>query len=208
MTEPRTETVHACPERDSGFTPCCNRPPFELRGDRLTLDPALVTCKPTEPRTHPYGVVIPPNEGDALDRHFPRRGPCMICGVPGEDARHRVIDAIAERIAAGDSEEDTADDYGVTVEAVRAAIAATAPQEPQAPASGPDSGPCGSVDAETAGGARLEPVRRVARDPHRRDQEHPVTLPPAARSLANGLAWAAFGLAIAAVALVLLWGLG
>lgn len=35
-----------------------------------------------------------------------------------------------------------------------------------------------------------------------------MTLPPAARSLANGAKWAAFGLAIAGVALGLLWLLG
>jgi hypothetical protein len=39
------ETTHACPKRGSGVTPCCGRSPFELpRTDRLTLDPALVTC--------------------------------------------------------------------------------------------------------------------------------------------------------------------
>lgn len=68
---------------------------------------------------------------DPLDEHFPRRGPCLLCGVPGEDARHRVIDAIAERVRAGDAEEMVADDYGVTVQAVRVAVlhAPTYPEE-------------------------------------------------------------------------------
>ncbi|MEO3978808.1 hypothetical protein [Streptomyces sp. CAU 1734] len=37
--------VHACPgPDDQGISPCCGRPPFEFRGERLTRDPALVTC--------------------------------------------------------------------------------------------------------------------------------------------------------------------
>lgn len=40
------ETVHACPVGSASVTPCCNRIPFELsRGDRMTLDARLVTCK-------------------------------------------------------------------------------------------------------------------------------------------------------------------
>ncbi|MDX2954571.1 hypothetical protein [Streptomyces caniscabiei] len=42
-----TETVHACPPDGSGLTPCCGRTPFELpRTDRMTRDPAAVTCRP------------------------------------------------------------------------------------------------------------------------------------------------------------------
>lgn len=44
LTSP-TEITHACPVGDSAFTSCCGRTPFELRADRMTLDPALVTCK-------------------------------------------------------------------------------------------------------------------------------------------------------------------
>ncbi|MFE7972975.1 hypothetical protein [Streptomyces shenzhenensis] len=42
-----TETdvpVHACPSDGSGLTSCCERTPFELRTDRMTEDPAEVTC--------------------------------------------------------------------------------------------------------------------------------------------------------------------
>lgn len=60
-----------------------------------------------------------------LDLHFPKRGQCLICGVPGEDQRHRVVDAIAERVVAGDDEEQVAEDYGVTVAAVRVAATTT-----------------------------------------------------------------------------------
>lgn len=59
-----------------------------------------------------------------LDLHFPRRGPCLLCGVPGSDQRHRVVDAIRERVCAGDDEDSVAEDYGVSVTAVR--VAATA----------------------------------------------------------------------------------
>lgn len=45
--------VHACPvpfsEGGDGLMPCCGRTPFEVEpwGNRVTLDPALVTCKGT-----------------------------------------------------------------------------------------------------------------------------------------------------------------
>lgn len=59
---------------------------------------------------------------DPLDEHFPRRGQCLLCGVPGEDQRHRVVDAVADRVRAGDGEDEVAADYGITLEAVRAAV--------------------------------------------------------------------------------------
>jgi hypothetical protein len=38
--------VHAYPRHGSGLTPCCGRTPFELpRDDRMTEDPARVTCR-------------------------------------------------------------------------------------------------------------------------------------------------------------------
>ena len=40
-----TETTHQCPPSGSGVMPCCGLTPFEApRTDRMTLDPALVTC--------------------------------------------------------------------------------------------------------------------------------------------------------------------
>lgn len=39
------EVTHLCPPGDEGFTPCCDRTPFELpRSDRITEDVSLVTC--------------------------------------------------------------------------------------------------------------------------------------------------------------------
>ena len=54
------------------------------------------------------------NSFDALE---PFHGPCGICGGP--DARHRVVDAIASRLRAGESVESVAEDYGLSVEKVR-----------------------------------------------------------------------------------------
>ena len=59
---------------------------------------------------------------EPVDRWFPRLGPCGLCGVPGADQRHRVIEAIADAVNAGDGEEDVAADYEVPVEAVRACV--------------------------------------------------------------------------------------
>jgi hypothetical protein len=48
--EAAREVVHACPPHGSGLTACCGRTPFELlRTDRMSGDPAAVTCRPTAP---------------------------------------------------------------------------------------------------------------------------------------------------------------
>ena len=59
---------------------------------------------------------------DPIDRWFPRRGQCQLCGVPGADQRHRVIEAIADAVNAGEGEEDLAFDYDVPIEAVRECV--------------------------------------------------------------------------------------
>jgi hypothetical protein len=46
-----------------------------------------------------------------LDRFFPPRGPCLICGTPGLGARHRVIEAVADAVLAGDDPKDVEQDY-------------------------------------------------------------------------------------------------
>jgi hypothetical protein len=56
----------------------------------------------------------------ALDA-FPELGPvspCGICGTPGLPQRHRVVDAIADQVAAGEDEEDLAGEFGVPLAAV------------------------------------------------------------------------------------------
>jgi hypothetical protein len=46
--------------------------------------------------------------------------PCAFCGDP--DSGHRVRDAIVERIAAGDSIQATADDFGMSLDDVEAIL--------------------------------------------------------------------------------------
>ena len=44
------EIVHACPFDGQSFTPCCGRHIGDLpRTDRVTLDPALITCPQPAP---------------------------------------------------------------------------------------------------------------------------------------------------------------
>lgn len=76
------------------------------------------TCEPHIARWK-LATVLEGHADPALDEYFPRIGPCGLCGVPGLDQRHRVIDAIAGRLAAGEGLEEAADDYGLTVEAVQ-----------------------------------------------------------------------------------------
>ncbi|MFB7244596.1 hypothetical protein ACFCYX_19310 [Streptomyces populi] len=58
---PETETeqplvVHAIPEPGSnGISACCNRPPCEFIGERVTRDPALVTCQGAAVDSQPDG---------------------------------------------------------------------------------------------------------------------------------------------------------
>jgi len=51
-----------------------------------------------------------------LDEYFPPRGPCAFCGH--KDARHRLWDALMDRVAAGDSAESVAEDYGISMKAM------------------------------------------------------------------------------------------
>jgi hypothetical protein len=51
---PERELVHGCPSDGSGLTPCCGRTPFELPPtDRITSNPAAVTCPTTSSRHTP-----------------------------------------------------------------------------------------------------------------------------------------------------------
>ena len=56
----------------------------------------------------------------SLDEWFPFQGGCAVCG--GDDARHRLWDAIVERHNAGDSVALLAEDYDLPVEAIEAVI--------------------------------------------------------------------------------------
>lgn len=54
---------------------------------------------------------------DLIDEEMPHYGPCGICG--GSDARHRVLDAVAERVRAGDTPFLIAEDFGLSQYLVR-----------------------------------------------------------------------------------------
>lgn len=41
---PESAIVHACPPSGYGLMPCCQRPPLEVPSERITDDPARVTC--------------------------------------------------------------------------------------------------------------------------------------------------------------------
>jgi hypothetical protein len=68
-------------------------------------------------------TVLAAHADPALDEFFPRVGPCGICGTPGLDQRHRLVDGIAGMLAAGEDPHVTADEHGVTMEAVGAVAA-------------------------------------------------------------------------------------
>jgi hypothetical protein len=65
-------------------------------------------------------LVLAAHADPALDEFFPHHGPCLLCGVEGLGARHRVIDAIAGSLAAGDDPEALAMDYARPLEAMQA----------------------------------------------------------------------------------------
>ena len=60
---------------------------------------------------------IPP----VVEKHFPPQGVCLLCGFG--DKRHRMFDAIADRIRAGESERSVIVDYRLPRSTVRAIVA-------------------------------------------------------------------------------------
>ena len=56
-----------------------------------------------------------------LDLLYPFAGPCALCGY--HDKRHRLADAVIGGVWAGDSVESTAEDYGVSADAINALVA-------------------------------------------------------------------------------------
>lgn len=53
-----------------------------------------------------------------VDAAIPYSGPCGLCGGP--EARHRVLDASAERVCAGEPVTEVAEDYRVSPDVVMA----------------------------------------------------------------------------------------
>lgn len=56
-----------------------------------------------------------------LSAFGPPAGPCALCGLP--DKRHRILEAVAENVRAGDSPAFVAEAYGVSLAAVGASVA-------------------------------------------------------------------------------------
>ena len=57
-----------------------------------------------------------------LDEHLPLLGPCRLCCAGNLDQSHRLIDALAGRVRAGDDPAETGGDYGLGVEVVKACV--------------------------------------------------------------------------------------
>lgn len=117
-----------------------NAPGLPLASDQDTLSAACPHCdakpgqrcmalsdyarKPHRARQR-LAWALAAHSDPALDQFWPRVGPCLVCGTPGLDQRHRVVDAIAGMIAVGEDLETVAREHGVMVEAVRAVEAWT-----------------------------------------------------------------------------------
>jgi hypothetical protein len=63
-------------------------------------------------------LAVAAHSDPVLDEVMPDPGPCLLCGVAGLGSRHRVIDAAAGSLAAGDDAETCALEYGMSLEAV------------------------------------------------------------------------------------------
>jgi hypothetical protein len=73
-------------------------------------------------RTHAARVKLAAHTDPALDRWFAMRNPCALCGS-GLPQRHRMVNAIAGALEAGECEGDVAEQLCVPVEAVMAVMA-------------------------------------------------------------------------------------
>ncbi|MDX2749606.1 phage tail tape measure protein [Streptomyces scabiei] len=96
-------TVHACPPLGSGLMPCCGRTPFEATGERLAMDPRLVTCQGvdgTEGCDHRCSC------GHPQIGHSILNGYCFQCAAvcPHDDGHHP---GGCPDTATGDTEVDT-----------------------------------------------------------------------------------------------------
>ena len=100
--------------------PYCRAPAGEPCGVRgFGTWRARPAARPHKARVR-LALAVAAHADPSLDVFFPRLGPCGLCGTPGLDQRHRVIDAMAGRMAAGESVADVAGDYDEPEEAVLA----------------------------------------------------------------------------------------
>jgi hypothetical protein len=86
---------------------CCVPP-----GGQCCAEPSLRARKPHAERVR-LARAVAAHADPALDA-FPELGPvspCGLCGTPGLPQRHRMVDAIAGRLEAGEGEQEVAADY-------------------------------------------------------------------------------------------------
>jgi len=118
----------ACTARASPLTAGC--PLCEALPGERCLTASGRPARPHRPRGR-LALAVLAHADPVLDGHFTRTGQCGMCGVPGLDARHRVVDAMASRMAAGEPAPEVAEDYGASGEAA-AAVQAWAARWPGA----------------------------------------------------------------------------
>ena len=75
-------------------------------------------CRPHKARERD-ALAVAAHSDPVLDGVLPGTGPCLLCGVKGLGSRHRVIDAVAGSMAAGDDEGTCAAEYGLSPDAVK-----------------------------------------------------------------------------------------
>ena len=94
-----------------------------VAGGECTAEPSLRRARTHKARVK-LALAVTAHADPALDA-FPGLGPvarCGLCGTPGLPQRHRIVDAIAGRLAAGESRHDIAADYGLPDAAVMAVL--------------------------------------------------------------------------------------
>lgn len=104
----------------------CLADPLAVRCDHCGAEPGqrCMTISWWAKKPHACRVklalVLAAHSDPVLDEHFAQSGECGLCSTPGLGARHRVVDAIAGRLEAGEDAGEVARDYGQPVEAVEA----------------------------------------------------------------------------------------
>ena len=65
-------------------------------------------------------LILAAHADPSLNEHFPQRNQCLVCGVPGLPQRHRMVNAVAGHLSAGEDAETIAGELDLTAAAVLA----------------------------------------------------------------------------------------